>query len=322
MKPTNNRTKIRSVIKWILWVILIQFLLFNISGAFYGYKLTYFYEPDSKAPTTPSKNIFLKTWKLFTGPRFQKTVIEEIPHFPYDTVHLVTKENLRIEGWYMPADSSRGTVILVHGLGQNKSLLLSQAYEFRYLGFNVMLIDLRAHGNSSGNVTTMGFRESEEIKLAYQYISEKGEKNIIFYGISMGARVIAKAIYDYELAPSRIIFEIPFDNVEKLVGKRVRMLGFPEEPFGTMITFWAGVERGFNGFLHSTSEYVQKIKCPVLVQYGALDQIVSERETNSIFDRIACNDKRLVKYPTANHELLLNKNPDKWRKEVNEFLVK
>ena len=318
----SKRKRIRSVFKWILWVLIVQFILINVSAVLYAHRLTYFYESSSTPGYSPSKNVFIKTWKLFSGPKFQKTDIDEAPHFPFETIHLLTKANLSIESWYMPVDSPRGTVILFHGLGANKSTLLHQAYEFYLFGFNVMLVDLRAHGNSSGNVTTIGFRESEEVKLAYEYILKKGERNIILYGISLGAVVIAKAIYDFNLLPSGIILEMPFDSLEKLFGKRGEMLGFPEEPFGTLVTFWASIERGFNGFNQNTSLYAEKIKCPVLMQYGASDKIVSVKEINSVFKHIASADKKLVRYENADHHFLLGKDPEKWRKETSEFLIK
>jgi alpha-beta hydrolase superfamily lysophospholipase len=320
MIQNDKRGKIRSVLKWILWVLLVQFLLINISGSLYAYKLTYFYEPSDQAQTATSKNIFLKTWELFTGPNFHKSVIEEVPHFSYETAHLTTSNHLTLEGWYIPVDSSKGTVVLVHGMSQNKSMLLSEAYEFMYLGFNVMLIDLRAHGNSNGNVSTIGFLESEDVKLAYDYVGKKGERNIILYGVSLGATVITKAIYDYDLSPSRIILEMPFEKLERLFGKRGTMLGFSQEPFGALVTFWASVERGFNAFKVNTSKYAEKVKCPVLLQYGALDKIISAKETNSIFEHIASNNKKLVGYENADHEFFLNKDPLKWRKEIKDFL--
>jgi uncharacterized protein len=320
MNQNYKRSKIKSVLKLVLWVLLVQFLLINISGSLYGYKLTYFYEPSDQPRSATPKNIFTKTWKLFTGPNFRKSATEEVPHFPYETVHLTTKNHLTLEGWYIPVDSSKGTVVLVHGMGQNKSMLLSEAYEFMYLGFNVMLIDLRAHGNSNGNISTIGFLESEDVKLAYDYVTTKGERNIIFYGVSLGAAVITKAIYDYDLSPSRIILEMPFEKLEKLFGKRGTMLGFPQEPFGTLVTFWASLERGFNAFKVNTSKYAEKIKCPVLLQYGALDKIVSSKETNSIFEHLASNNKKLVEYENADHEFFLNKDPLKWRKEIKDFL--
>jgi alpha-beta hydrolase superfamily lysophospholipase len=229
---------------------------------------------------------------------------------------------LTIEAWYIPVDSARGTVILFHGLGGNKSFMLDQAYEFMYLGFNVMLMELRAHGNSGSCTTTLGVRESEEVKLAYDFISGKGERNIILYGFSLGAVVITKGLYDYDISPSGIILDTPFGNLKSLFEGRARVLGFPEEPFGVLVTFWSGAERGFNGFRHNTCEYVKKIKCRVLLQYGALDKLVTQRETNCIYKNISSLDKRLVVYKDVAHEPFLNKDPDKWRTEIRDFLLK
>jgi uncharacterized protein len=321
MNQSNKGNKKASILKWVLWFLLVQFILINISGILYGYKLTHFYDTVPKSASS-SKNIFTKTWKLFRGPKFQKTTISEVPHFPFETVRLKTKNELTIEAWYIPVDSARGTVILFHGLGGNKSFMLDQAYEFMYLGFNVMLMELRAHGNSGGNTTTFGVRESEEAKLAYDFIAKKGERNIVMYGFSLGAVVIAEAIYDYNIVPSRIILDAPFGSLKSHLEGRARVLGFPEEPFGLLVTFWSGVERGFNGFRHNTCKYVKMIKCPVLLQYGALDNLVTEQETDCIYKNVSSPDKRLVVYEGAAHQPLLNKDPDKWRTEVKNFLSK
>jgi len=321
MNQSRRASKKSLILKWILSFFLVQLILINISGILYGYKLTRFYDPPLKPAQYPN-NIFVKTWRLFRGPRFQKTVITEVPRFPFETVHLKTHGDLSIEAWYIPVDSSKGTVILFHGLGGNKSMVLDQAYEFMYLGFNVMLMELRAHGNSGGNTCTLGVRESEEVKLACDYLTKKGERNIILYGISLGAVVITKAINDYNIPASRIILDIPFGNLKNLFEGRARILGFPEEPFGVLVTFWSGVERGFNGFTHNTCEYVKKIACPVLLQYGALDKLVTQQETDCIFKNIGSADKRLVVYKDAGHEPFLNKHRDKWRTEVRDFLLK
>jgi uncharacterized protein len=321
MNQSNTGNKKASILKWVLWFLLIQFILINLSGILYGYKLTHFYDPTPN-PAASSKNIFAKTWRLFRGPKFQKTTISEVPHFPFETVRLKTKNDLTIEAWYIPVDSARGTVILFHGLGGNKAFMLDQAYEFMYLGFNVMLMELRAHGNSSSNTTTLGVRESEEVKLAYDFLAKKGETNIILYGFSLGAVVIAKSIYDYDISPSGVILDAPFASLKSHLEGRARVLGFPEEPFGILVTFWSGVERGFNGFKHNTCEYVKKIKCPVLLQRGAQDKLVTQKETDCIYKNVSSTDKRLVIYKNVAHEPLLSKDPDKWRTEIRDFLSK
>src|SRR5678816_870318 len=105
MIQTNRKNKLRAIIKWVLWILIVQFVLINVSGIFYGYRLTHFYEASS-APPHNSKNIFSKTWKLFTGPKFQKSPVGETPIYPYETIQLLTQKNNTIEAWYIPADSS------------------------------------------------------------------------------------------------------------------------------------------------------------------------------------------------------------------------
>ncbi len=324
MEKSKFRFKIPQYIRWIGWVLLVQFLLINISAAFYAYKLTHVYDDPKLRTAQSSKNIFEKTWRLFTGPRQPRSVITERPTFPYDTVNLKTRKGIDIEAWYSKTDSaSRGTVILFHGITANKGMLLNEAYEFRYLGYNVMLVDFRAHGNSGGQTTTIGIRESEEVKMAYDYAIETGEKNIFLWGSSMGAVVVAKAIDDYELKPSGVMLEMPFGSLQSHLQARARALGFqgfPEKPFGFFVTWWMGIEKGFNGFKHQTSLYAKKVNCPVLMQWGALDNYVLKSETDKIYNGIASTNKKLVVYDRAGHESLLLNDPVKWRIEAERFL--
>ncbi|HEX7844620.1 MAG TPA: alpha/beta fold hydrolase [Chitinophagaceae bacterium] len=319
----NNRSKKKfvSVLRWIGWVLLVQFVLMNISAAFYAYKFTHFYTNLPVEEGSP--NIFQKTWKLFTGPKFQRSSINEQPVFPYQTIHLKTAKGLNIEAWYGQTDSAaKGTVILFHGITVSKTQMLEEAYEFRYWGYNVMLVDLRGHGNSETNITTIGARESEDVKLACDFVAQKGEKNILLFGSSLGAVVITKAIADYQLTPSGIIIEMPFLSLQAYLKGKARMLGFPQQPFAFLTTFWIGVEKGFNGFRHNTTRYAKKINCPVLMQVGAKDELVLQADSEKIFNAIASNDKKLIVYEKAQHESFLHHDPTRWRSEVEAFLKK
>ena len=102
--------------------------------------------------------------------------------------------------------------------------------------------------------------------------------------------------------------------MEKLIGVRGKMIGFPEKPFGSFVTFWASIERGFNGFKQDTYKYAQKINCPVLMQCGATDIFASDAERDIIFKNIPTT-KKLVVYEHAVHQPLLNADPLKWRQE-------
>lgn len=321
MEKNANKRRLPSIIRWILWVLLVQFILINISASLYAYKLTHLYKSTSSVDHASGKNIFSKTWKLFTGPNQSKLDISEKPVFSFDTVLLKTAKGLIIDTWYAKADSiSKGTVILFHGITVNKASLLDEGYEFLKLGYNILMLDFRGHGNSGGSTTTIGVRETEEVKLAWDYLQQKGEQNIFLYGSSMGAVAVAKSITDYQLNPAGIILEMPFQNLQTYLKARARMLGFPQQPFAFLTTFWIGVERGFNGFNFKTTRYVKGINCPVLMQCGGLDPFVLMKESEKIYTAIASTQKKLVVYDRAQHESFLRRDPIKWRIETEKFL--
>ena len=325
MEKKSFKRKLPSFFRWILWVLLAQFILFNISASLYAYKLSHFYDDPSLQTVSQNENVFSKTWRLFSGYKYPKSVITQTPGFPFDTVTLKTDNGIYIDGWYAKADSAvRGTVILFHGLSNNKGQVLAEADEFRFMGYNVMMVDFRAHGNSGGNNTTIGVRDSEEVKLAYDYVSKLGEKKIILWGSSLGAVAISKAISDYSITPAGVILEMPFQSLQTHLRARARMIGFngfPEKPFAFFVTAWMGIERGFNGYKHKTTNYVDDIKCPVLLQWGALDIYVLKSETDNIYNAITSPDKKLVIYDHANHESFLQNDPLKWKIEVGRFLT-
>jgi len=214
-----------------------------------------------------------------------------------------------------------GTVILFHGHGSSKSKVLNEAYYMFGLGFNTFLVDFRAHGGSEGETCTIGYNESEEVKLSYDYIQRSGEKNICLWGISMGASAITHAISEYRLQPQRIILEMPFGSLKEAVKGRMRIMGIPGEPMATLLTFWGGTEQGFWAFNLNPSEYARNIYCPVLLQWGANDSRVTKTETEEIFDNLGATEKKLVIYETAKHESLCSKEPQKWQNEIKGFLI-
>lgn len=324
MEKQGPKKKFKVILRWVGWVLLVQLVLLNISAALYAWKFTHVYDDPSLRNASTGSNVFVKTWRLFTGPRQPRSVITEYPAFQFDTIVLTTASGIRIDTWYSRADSAaKGTVLLFHGIMSNKGLLLPEASAFRSMGYNVLLVDFRAHGNSGGNTTTIGIRESEEVKLAYDHIAGLGEKNIFLWGSSMGAVVIAKAIADYNLQPSGMILEMPFASLQTHLQARARALGFqglPEKPFGFFVSCWMGWQKGFNGLKHRTTDYAEKINCPVLLQYGKQDTYVQNRETDRVFNAIASPVKKMEAYEGAGHESLLLYDAVQWEGAVKPFL--
>ncbi|HEY0067507.1 MAG TPA: alpha/beta hydrolase [Flavisolibacter sp.] len=311
--------KIRSLLRWVFWVLLVQVLLMNISAAFYAHKFTHFYDAPQR-PGFSSPNIFSRTWKLFVGPRFYKQPGLSEPDFPVEHITLTLSNGLPIEGWYAGNDSAKGCVILFHGISVNKSYVINEAAMFRQMGYNVLLVDFRAHGRSDGNNSTFGVEETGEVQKAFVFAQGRGNRNIILYGVSMGAAVCLKAVAEKKVQPAALIADMPFGCLQDHMRARARMHGFPSQPFAFLVTFWAGVERGFNGFNHSPTAYAREVNCPVLLQWGDKDPYVSRSETESIFNNLPAQ-KKLAIYEGAGHESFLNREPVQWKTQVTEFLA-
>ncbi len=322
---TNRKKKgrMRSFLSWTLWVLLLQFVLINISSAFYAHKLTHLRNlPTDSSSLKRAPNIFAKTWRLFSGPVFYKRALTVVPSFPYETDTLLTSSGINIEAWRATGDSlDKGTIIMFHGLMGNKGLVLAEASEFLALGFGVYLVDVRNHGNSGGKRTTLGFDESEEVKLAFEHISSRGEQRIFLWGVSMGAVQILRAVAQHDLHPAGIMLEMPFLSLQSHLKGRARALGFPEQPFGFLTSFWIGVETGFNGLRFKADTYASKINCPVLMHYGMRDELVLMKETKEIYEAIPTSEKRLVLYDDVGHDSFLKEDPATWRREVVGFLI-
>lgn len=311
----------KRLLKILLRSIIIIFVLLNVIVAFHAYKFTHFYNNGEITVKRPEeKTGWDKTREMFFGINAVKKPNDVTADSTYKTVYLKTTDSLKLEAWFIAADSSKGTVLLFHGHGGNKSGVIKEAESFNKMGYHTLLVDFRAHGNSEGNTCTIGNDESEDVKLAYDYIKGRGEKNIVLWGISMGASTITKAVKDYQLEPQKIILEMPFGTIKDAVAGRVKMMGLPTEPVSTLLTFWGGTLRGFWAFGMKPQEFVSSVKCPVLLQWGRNDPRVSISEEEILFKNIPNANKKMVVYEDTGHESICKKETAKWEAEVAAFL--
>jgi uncharacterized protein len=295
------------------------FILINLVVINQAYHLTHFYEHGTVLPITEqTKGFFGKARVALLGLK-QEKIIGTTPDSAFIDIKLKTNDNLILDAWLIRVHNPKGTVALFHGHGGEKSANLSQSNFFNEMGYSTLLVDFRAHGQSQGNTCTIGYREAADVKIAYEYLQNNGEKNIILYGISLGAATITKAIADYELSPQKVILEMPFASLPATVEGKLRMAGLPSEPLGALLTFWGGAIHGFWAFNVKPKEYVKKIKCPVLLQWGKKDKGVTEMEINEIFKAIPVA-KKLVVYENSGHENLYENEPVKWEGTIEDFL--
>ena len=300
----------------LLRVFIVIFILMNVIAAFHAYRFTHF---DNKKITNRKSfqhTITEKASTIIFGVDNPRPENKTKPSRPYKIIRL--HSNKVIEAWFIHADHPKGTVMLFHGYGGEKSAMLDKSEEFLRMGYNTFLVDFMGAGNSEGNQTTIGYREGEEVKSCYDFLRRKGEQNIILYGTSMGAVAILKAINDYHLQPQSIIIQSPFGTLYQTVCSRFDMVNIPTFPMAGLLVFWGGLENGFWAFGHSPVNYARNVTCPALLMYGEQDIKVSRQEIDAIFKNLPVN-KVLKTFPLGGHENLLKYKAD-WENSVSSFL--
>jgi alpha-beta hydrolase superfamily lysophospholipase len=228
----------------------------------HAYKFTHF-SNSSVVRTSNHLSLAEKLKTVFTGVNNPRPVNRKLPVQHYETIKI--KSNKELECWLIRSDSAKGTIILFHGYGGEKSSMLDKAEQFLNLGYNTMLVDFMGSGGSEGNTTTIGFKEAQEVKDCYVYLIKNNFQNVSLFGTSMGSVAVMKAIKDYDLKPKSIIMECPFGSMYKTVCKRFQMQGIPSFPMAGLLVFWGGVENNFWAFSHNPEEYAKSIHCPTLL---------------------------------------------------------
>jgi len=300
------------------WTLAIVFVLLNVIAGFHAYKFTHFSDSAVQKTGNPEKLSFAaKLEALVFGVSNPRPENKIKPARPYQQV--ILQSNKRIEGWYFPLDSAKGTVLIFHGFSGNKAGMLDKAEVFHELGYSTFLIDFMGSGGSEGNQTTIGFYEAQQVCSAFRYAKKQTKEPLILFGTSMGAAAIMKAVCDSSIKADALILECPFGTMQETVEARFHNMHVPAFPMAGLLVFWGGLENGFNAFSHNPVDYAKHIETPTLVLYGEKDLNVSRSETDHIFANLA-GPKQLKLYPKAGHENYLKKYKAEWTQDVDGFL--
>jgi alpha-beta hydrolase superfamily lysophospholipase len=90
----------------------------------------------------------------------------------YQEISFTTSDGLTLQGWYIPS-ANGAAVILTHHMASNRVGVLETAYMLARNGYGVLLFDLRAHGESQGEVLPFGGAEAEDIVAAAAYLQSR-----------------------------------------------------------------------------------------------------------------------------------------------------
>lgn len=100
----------------------------------------------------------------------------------------------------------------------------------------------------------------------------------------------------------------------------MRAVHLPASPLSQLLTFWGGLELGFNAGTFKPESYARQIHIPVLYFYGQKDIRVMPHETQEVFTHLSSQQKKLYIFPDAGHQSFCGKDSVAWMREVTAFL--
>ena len=204
----------------------------------------------------------------------------------YEEVRFAS-DGLRLRAWLARGNPELPAVVIVHGLGDTLESYREHAQAFLDLEHTVLLPDLRGHGGSEGTFTTLGGRESDDVRAAMHYLGAEdlARGGFVLMGSSMGAVAVLLAAAD-RTDVLAVIAEAPFDTYRNTVGHHARLLyGLPSWfPLISLSILGAECLAGFDADDVDAVAAASRIRAPLLAIVDGDDRRMPEPVVRRIVD--------------------------------------
>jgi pimeloyl-ACP methyl ester carboxylesterase len=227
------------------------------------------------------------------------------PDVAFDSLKVINKEGIPISFWWMPQEKNKGTVLLVHGFMMNKSNMLPRARIYYELGYNVIVMDLRARGQSGGTAATSGPEIRSDVIAVMEYyethLNQHG--HLILAGYSHGGRAVVFAAEKKPENVRAVILEsIPYSLAASF--RRTYKMDPPPIPEGNISAAFQAISG-----------------IPVLLMTGDSDTAIVPDEAGKIKDSNKNASSQFVIFKGAGHNLFTEKNKSLYVEAIKSFLI-
>lgn len=280
----------KSKIKIIVRIVLITLLLISIAGYFLlDYAINNYL---AYSPIRPTR-VFLNG------------ITPDELNLPYSEFNITVEDTIILKGWFIFSKSTKplGTIFLLHGIGSNKASMLENAKLFSSNGFNCILYDARASGESGGINCTFGYFEKNDLSLFIDstLIRYPNAKPFGAFGHSLGAAVVIQTLEKDKRIECAVV-ESPFSDLRNIV------YDYSENIYGVRADWIVdeALERSeeianFKVDEVKPSQSAKNIIQPVMVVHGLKDEKISYKYGKEIFNNLKSPLKKWYPVPKANH---------------------
>jgi len=171
----------------------------------------------------------------------------------FEEVSFNAKGGVFLEGWWVPADDARGTVVLVHGLNRSRLEMVRKTPFLNRKGWNALLFDLRHHGKSGGTVSSFGHFEKQDVHAAADWTRARSSGPVVLWGVSLGGAAAALAAAE-DPSVAALVCDSSYRSLRDTVDHHMTLARswrwwmrlVPSWPVGAEVLYWIGRRGGFD----------------------------------------------------------------------------
>lgn len=242
---------------------------------------------------------------------------------------VVTADGVQVAGWYIPAGNGAAatapTIVIAPGWKSNKSEVLKYA-PFFHDAFNLVLLDLRNQGRSSGVVTTFGYSERLDVHAMVDWLERTKHPTWIgAMGNSMGASTVTAAAAEDPRIRALILDSMHASMLDTFADGLMHERNLPGLPTAWtavgIASLWAGVNMTDADPVTTLPRLGDR---PVLLIHGTADTLdtVEHAARPNLAAAEAAGVPVTLRYcEGGRHGQLVERCPAAWRAWVDTFLA-
>ncbi len=305
---------------WLIPLLLILAALLWVMDYFFRFAVVR-QKPAKKKKKSSSEEMGLVSLAAYKDQ--MKAGEEWLMNQRMEQVFIESHDRLKLAGHFLDAGTKK-TLILFHGYRSRAFRDFSCVCEYyRSLGFNLLLVDQRAHGESEGKYITFGVLERHDCARWAEYIDRRVGGEIFLDGISMGASTVLMAAGGKLPQSVRgIIADCGFTSPKEIMLKVMETdMKIRCRPLFYVIGLMVRLRAGFGIDEYSTIEAMKVNRLPVLFLHGTGDKFVPCEMTVRAYE--ACRaEKELIMVENATHGACYLMEPEKCQRVLEAFLRK
>lgn len=236
-----------------------------------------------------------------------------------EPVTFASDSNATVHGWWCPIQNAKGVVLLLPGIRANRLSMVERARFLRRAGYSVLLIDFQATGETKGDHITFGWKESQDVLAAIDFIRQTdATAPVAIIGSSLGG--VAALLATPPMKIEALVLEGVYPTIE--IATRNRMenyLGVFGRALTPLLVSQLQWRLGVSASQLRPVDHIGNVDCPLFIISGENDKNTRPTDTRILAER-AKNPKQVWFVPNAGHVDLHRAARQEYETRVLAFL--